>query len=158
MYANLIIFLGFILVCSLYYKFLHKKVINSLDAKIQNIAQNISLSELKLEEQFKKLSDLEQEFADTEILFQQTCEQINAELNEIRVQKLQLLEDEMLKDSENLEAQAMVEYNIQQANIKDKIIETAYLVAIEYFRNKKNYSEDDKKKILEKLFKNIKLN
>ncbi len=158
MLDKIIVLSGFILLLMGYYKFAHKKMVNSLDIQAKKISDDIATSESKLDEYSLKLEEMEKEFVNMQINFKQTCDQITDDLNKIREEKLQSLEVEMTKNSSEVESRVETDYLTQQAKIKDRIIETAYLLAIEYFRNKSNYSETSKRKIIQKLFKNVKIN
>lgn len=158
MLTNFIIFSGFAILVLGYYKFLHNGIMSNLDKRIEKISNEISYSSTKIEEYTSKIDLLEKELLDTDISFKETCKSIAEELNQIRAQKIQIVEEEMRKATESIESQVDSDYSAQETKIKDKIIENAYLLAIEYFKTKENYPEAHKKKILERLFKSIKVN
>ena len=153
---NFLILFSFVIVCFLYFKYVHKKLMQNLENKIINIKKNIDDSDNLIKNYQDKITILETELQKAEENFKIASIEIDNEIEKIKNKKILILEEEFIKKQKQIESDAALKLEMHQIEIKNKIIETAYLLAIEYFKNKTEYSDENKKKIIEKLLRNIK--
>jgi len=153
----IIIISSFILVGLIYYFYLNKSVNNKIDIGIDKIFNDISALQNKVAEHRSKLTQLETGFVEAEIKFKQSCIEVEEDIEKIKLIKLSKIEDEFEQKSKDIESEAVEAINMHQIQITNKIIQTAYLLSIEYLKNHA-YDQEKKKRIINKLLKDIRFN
>lgn len=154
---NIVILISFVGLCVLYFVYLHKKLMQKLENKIEAAKYNLINSNNLIKEYEVKIAELEENLLKLDENFKLTCSEIEVEIEHIKQKKIATLQTEINAKQKQIESEASLQLEMHQIAIKNKIIETAYLLTVEYFKNHKEYSEENKKKMIEQILKNIKI-